>query len=36
MGIRSCPVNRMTLCVTSDVELDKCVKMKVGFHLLLK
>jgi melanoma-associated antigen p97 len=30
MGIRECPVNRMTLCVTSEVEKDKCVKMKVG------
>lgn len=28
-GIRDCPVPSMTLCVTSDPELEKCVKMKV-------
>lgn len=27
--VRQCPVNRMTLCVTSDAEMEKCVKMKV-------
>lgn len=26
---RSCPVGRVTLCVTSDAEMTKCVKMKV-------
>lgn len=29
LGIRNCSVNRMTLCVTSDPEMDKCIKMKV-------
>lgn len=29
MGIRVCQVNRMTLCVTSDVERAKCSKMRV-------
>ena len=29
LGIRDCPVNRMTLCVTSDAEMEKCVKMRV-------
>lgn len=33
-GIRECPVGRMTLCVTSDVEMEKCVKMKVSTFLL--
>lgn len=28
-GVRECPVGRMTLCVTSEIELEKCVKMKV-------
>lgn len=28
--IRQCPVNRMTLCVTSDAEYEKCVKMRVS------
>lgn len=28
--VRQCPVNRMTLCVTSDPELEKCVKMRVS------
>lgn len=31
MDIRSCPVGRMTLCVTSEAEFDKCVKMRVSF-----
>ncbi|KAI4460441.1 transferrin [Holotrichia oblita] len=35
LGIRSCPVNRMTLCVTSDAELDKCVKMKIALKAQL-
>jgi hypothetical protein len=29
LGVRHCPVNSMTLCVTSDPELEKCVKMRV-------
>lgn len=28
-GIRECPVKKMTLCVTSEIEMEKCVKMKV-------
>jgi hypothetical protein len=28
--IRQCPVKRMTLCVTSDAEYEKCVKMRVS------
>ncbi|CAH2244764.1 jg22216, partial [Pararge aegeria aegeria] len=30
MGIRDCPVKRATLCVTSEPEMDKCVKMRVA------
>lgn len=30
LEVRHCPVNRMTLCVTSDPELEKCVKMRVS------
>lgn len=30
LGVRDCPVNRMTLCVTSEPEMEKCVKMKVS------
>ncbi|XP_055843526.1 melanotransferrin [Episyrphus balteatus] len=29
-GIRECPVGRMTLCVTSDPELEKCIKMRTA------
>ncbi|XP_011195996.1 melanotransferrin [Zeugodacus cucurbitae] len=29
-GIRDCPVPSMTLCVTSDPELEKCIKMKIA------
>lgn len=29
LGIRQCPVGRMTFCVTSDMEMEKCVKMRV-------
>lgn len=29
-GVRDCPVRRMTLCVTSDQELEKCVKMRTA------
>lgn len=31
--VRQCPVNRMTLCVTSDPEHEKCVKMRVSSQL---
>ncbi|CAH2005929.1 unnamed protein product [Acanthoscelides obtectus] len=30
MGVRDCPVNRMILCVTSDAEKNKCVKMRTA------
>lgn len=30
LEVRQCPVNRMTLCVTSDAEMDKCIKMRVS------
>ena len=30
LAVRHCPVDRMTLCVTSDPEMEKCVKMKVN------
>lgn len=30
LEVRHCPVNRMTMCVTSDAELEKCVKMRVS------
>jgi len=37
LGVRYCPATRMTLCVTSDPEMDKCVKMKVNIiKLFLK
>lgn len=29
LEVRQCPVGRMTLCVTSDAEMDKCIKMRV-------
>ncbi|XP_046384399.1 melanotransferrin [Ischnura elegans] len=35
LGVRDCPVRRMTLCVTSDPELDKCVKMKIALKAQL-
>ncbi|XP_063907612.1 transferrin 2 isoform X1 [Zophobas morio] len=35
MGVRECPVNRMTLCVTSEVEKDKCIKMKIALKAQL-
>lgn len=31
LEVRQCPVGRMTLCVTSDAEMDKCIKMRVSF-----
>lgn len=30
IDIRQCPVNRMTLCVTSEPEWEKCIKMRVS------
>ncbi|XP_014484986.1 PREDICTED: melanotransferrin isoform X1 [Dinoponera quadriceps] len=35
LGVRRCPVNRMTLCVTSDPEMDKCIKMKIALKAQL-
>ncbi|XP_018571582.1 melanotransferrin [Anoplophora glabripennis] len=35
MGVRDCPVNRMTLCVTSDAENNKCVKMRTALKAQL-
>lgn len=32
LEVRQCPVNRMTMCVTSDPELEKCVKMRVSIQ----
>lgn len=33
--IRSCPVTRMTLCVTSSAEFSKCLKMRTALHAQL-
>lgn len=33
MGVRNCPVAKMTLCVTSDAEKNKCVKMRVSIKI---
>ncbi|GBP40151.1 Lactotransferrin [Eumeta japonica] len=30
LGIRDCPVRRATICVTSDPEMEKCIKMRVA------
>ncbi|XP_029171415.1 melanotransferrin [Nylanderia fulva] len=35
LEVRHCPVNRMTLCVTSDPEMEKCVKMKIALKAQL-
>lgn len=35
LGVRQCPVNTMTLCVTSKPELDKCVKMRTALKAQL-
>lgn len=35
LEVRHCPVNRMTLCVTSDPEMEKCVKMRVSDILIV-
>lgn len=32
--VRQCPVNRLTLCVTSDAEHEKCVKMRVSLFYI--
>ncbi|ENN78052.1 hypothetical protein YQE_05488, partial [Dendroctonus ponderosae] len=35
MEVRKCPVNRMTMCVTSDEEKNKCVKMRTALKAQL-
>ncbi|XP_033207220.1 melanotransferrin [Belonocnema kinseyi] len=35
LAVRHCPVNRMTLCVTSDPEMEKCIKMKIALDAQL-
>jgi melanoma-associated antigen p97 len=35
LDVRHCPVGRMTLCVTSDPEMDKCVKMRVSTFCII-
>lgn len=35
MEVRQCPVSRMTLCVTSDAEFDKCIKMRTALKAQL-
>jgi len=35
LGVRYCPVAKMTLCVTSEPEMDKCIKMKVNIFNIL-
>ncbi|KAF7405689.1 hypothetical protein HZH68_005058 [Vespula germanica] len=35
LGVRQCPVNRMTMCVTSDPEMEKCIKMKIALKAQL-
>ncbi|XP_045473444.1 melanotransferrin [Harmonia axyridis] len=35
MGVRQCPIVSMTLCVTSDAELEKCIRMKTALKAQL-
>lgn len=35
LGVRQCPVKSMTLCVTSPVELTKCVRMRTAMKAQL-
>lgn len=35
MNVRKCTVNRMTLCVTSDAEHEKCIKMRTAMKAQL-
>lgn len=30
LEVRQCRVDRMTLCIASDDEMDKCIKMRVS------
>lgn len=34
-GIRQCPVGQMTLCVTSEAEMRKCVRMRTALNAQL-
>lgn len=34
-GVRKCPVGDMKLCVTSDPELTKCVRMRTALNAQL-
>nr|XP_018896656.1 PREDICTED: melanotransferrin [Bemisia tabaci] len=35
MAVRDCPVKSMRLCVTSDPEMEKCIKMKIALKAQL-
>ncbi|OAD60207.1 Melanotransferrin [Eufriesea mexicana] len=35
LEVHRCPVDKMTLCVTSDPEMEKCVKMKIALKAQL-
>ncbi|XP_015510562.1 melanotransferrin isoform X1 [Neodiprion lecontei] len=35
LAVRHCPVNRMTLCVTSEPEMEKCIKMRIALKAQL-
>ncbi|VVC43089.1 Transferrin,Transferrin family, iron binding site,Transferrin-like domain [Cinara cedri] len=35
LGVRYCPATRMILCVTSEPELEKCIKMKMALKVQL-
>uniref|UniRef100_A0A1Q3FHF5 Putative lactotransferrin n=1 Tax=Culex tarsalis TaxID=7177 RepID=A0A1Q3FHF5_CULTA len=34
-GVRACPVSRMSLCVTSEPEMEKCIKMRTALKAQL-
>jgi hypothetical protein len=34
-GVRQCPVGQMTLCVTSEPEMRKCVRMRTALNAQL-
>ncbi|XP_060828593.1 transferrin 2 [Bombus pascuorum] len=35
LEMRRCPVSKMTLCITSDPEMEKCIKMKIALKAQL-
>ncbi|CAB3359989.1 Hypothetical predicted protein [Cloeon dipterum] len=35
LSVRKCPVSRMTLCVTSEPEMEKCVRMRTALKAQL-